>query len=141
MNGLLIGPAERAALAKLRSFAAQHPIEMQGLLARLADPAVKAMHLRRMGRQTIKLPTAFAVTFSIETGHPCGVARHMSMSTDRAGRAPSPEAVWMVAEELGFVDELQSCAVWLEDIGDGEKAVNVVQPIAGASQSELTGRA
>lgn len=50
------------------------------------------------------------------------------------GRAPTPEAVWLIAEELGFVGSLQQCAVWTEDIGQGDKAINLVQPIAVAEK-------
>jgi hypothetical protein len=35
----------------------------------------------------------------------------------------------MVAELLGFVGGLDRCVVWLEDIGRGDKAVNIAQPI------------
>ena len=54
----------------------------------------------------------------------------MSMSSRRRGRAPTPEAVWMICEELGFVGSIQQCRVWLEDMQDGDKAVNVAQPVA-----------
>jgi hypothetical protein len=36
----------------------------------------------------------------------------------------------MMCEELGFVGGLGACAVWQEDLSDGEKAVNVAQPLS-----------
>jgi hypothetical protein len=58
------------------------------------------------------------------------MVRHMSLSSTWHGRMPIPEAVWMVCDELGFTASLDACNVWLEDIGDGDRAVNVVQPVA-----------
>src|SRR5262245_25719112 len=126
---LLVGPKERVALQQLRQFAASRPVQMVGLLERLKKPKEKRRHMARMTEQTIDIPLAYAVTFSIELGHPCGAARHMSMSVKRDGRLPRPEAVWMVAEELGFVGALDQCTVWLEELQGHGQAVNVVQPL------------
>lgn len=135
---LIIGAAEKAQLQQLRELAARYPVEMPGLLARIETVAGKRRHMRQMNRQTIQLPVLFFVTFSIETGRPCGVARHMSMSVKREGRAPVPEAVWMAAEELGFTGSLEACTVWLETLSDGGIAVNVVQPVAGGAAESAT---
>lgn len=126
---LLIGTDEVQALQTLRDLAAQNQFDVRPIHDRPHDRKLMEAHRKRMSAQTIMLPVAYFVTFSIETGHPSGVARHMSMSVEREGRAPLPEAVWMVAEELGFVGGLETCAVWLEDLSDGGKAVNVVQPL------------
>jgi beta-phosphoglucomutase-like phosphatase (HAD superfamily) len=61
----------------------------------------------------------------------------MSISSVRRGRVPTPEAAWMVAEELGFEGDLRQCVVWLEDLQRGAeraKAVNVVQFINTMAQ-------
>jgi hypothetical protein len=74
----------------------------------------------------------FLLTYSVELGHPAGIARHMSMSSPAKGRLPTPEAVWMICQELGYVGSLAQCLVWIEDLERGqerEKAINVVQPI------------
>jgi hypothetical protein len=68
--------------------------------------------------------------FSIETGHVVGACRHMSMSIVRVGRVPSQEAVWMVAEQLGFSGGLTACTAWPEKVSDGVTAINVVQPLS-----------
>jgi len=106
MAALLIGPEQREALASLRDAAARVPVDIRTLLARVAIPEGKEAHVAHMTAQTIELPVGYLVTFSIETGHPCGVARHLSMSTRAEGKGPLPEAVWMVAQELGFAGGL-----------------------------------
>jgi hypothetical protein len=126
---LFLGTLEREALALLRGKAAEKPVSMIGIEQRLKDPAEKARHMAHMTAQTIDIPAAYQVTFSIETGHPAGMARHMSMSVQRNGRVPNQHAVWMVAELLGFVGSLDECMCWIEDLKDHGRAVNVVQPV------------
>jgi hypothetical protein len=85
-----------------------------------------------MNAQTVVIPGPwqFFVVFTIETGHPAGTCRHMSLSIRRKDRVPSPAAVWMVAEELGFSGGLLACSAWLERLSDGGIAINVAQPLA-----------
>ena len=131
----LIMTAEAIAqLHRLRDFAARHPVDMLPLMEALDDPEKKRLHLKQMTAQTMRIEGSwpFFVTFSIETNHPAGTCRHMSMSIRREGRVPSAEAVWMVAEHLGFAAGLHTCRIWLEELSDefGGNAVNLVQPIA-----------
>jgi hypothetical protein len=133
---LIIGATQRAALAMLRARAAADPVDVRSLMSRLATPEGKRAHRDRMTALTVDIPAAYLVTFSIETGHPGGTARHMSMSINRGSRAPNQFAVWMVCAELGFVGDLDACTVWPEELqrgpdpGDRHIAVNVVQIIA-----------
>jgi hypothetical protein len=130
MTPLFIGPDEHVALQKLHDLAIVRPVDMTNLTERLRHPTNKKRHMRQMTEQTVYLPEAYAVTFSIETNHPGGrTARHMSMSVEREDRVPNQHAVWMVAEELGFTGTLQDCVVWMEDLRQG-KAVNIVQLLA-----------
>jgi len=85
--------------------------------------------MKQMTKQTVYLPAAYAVTFSIETNHPAGTCRHMSMSVKTEGRVPNEHAVWMVCEELGFTGSLQECHIWLEDLEGHGHAINVVQSL------------
>lgn len=125
---LLIGPDEVQALRALRELASQNPVDMAKLMPTLLRRAGKKKHLERMQTQTIPLPMAYLVTYSVEFNHPHKrTARHMSMSVLRDGRLPNQQAVWMVCEELGFTGDLDQCAVWLEALSDGGMAVNVVQ--------------
>ncbi|WP_233854146.1 hypothetical protein [Paraburkholderia sp. HD33-4] len=126
---LLIGPDQRRQLAALRKRANAHPVDMRGLSDRLKVPANKQAHRAQMTTQSVNLPADFLVTFSIETGHPVGTCRHLSMSVGKAGRVPSPEAVWSVATELGFTGALEHCTQWLETLQGHGDAVNIVQPL------------
>lgn len=128
-NPLIIGPPQKRALAALRDRAATDPMDVHKILELVSEPNGMVAHLKRMSTFTIPLPIAYVVTFSIETGHSVGMVRHMSMSSNRRGKAPTPEAVWMVAEELGFVGSIADCRVYLEPFGKSGKAVNIVQPV------------
>lgn len=129
MTALLIGPDEKAQITKLMEQAAAAPVHMPEVMRRIKTVAGKKAHMARMTAQTIELPVAFLLTFSIETGHPCGTCRHMSMSVNRQGRLPSPEAMWMVAKELGFTGSLAACTYWVEELRGHGQALNVVQPL------------
>jgi hypothetical protein len=130
---LIVTADVRAKLERLRDFAARRPVDVAELLRANDDRASMAAHRKRMTAQTINVPGPwpFFVTFSVETGHPAGTCRHLSMSLIREGRAPSPEAVWMIAEIMGFTGSIQDCRLWLEDLTDehGGQAVNLVQPL------------
>jgi hypothetical protein len=128
MNALIIGPEADDALTALRTLAHDHPVGMAVLMEALKHRAGKAAHKIQMTRQTVEIPVGYMVTFSIETGHPGGTARHMSMSTAAAGRIPNEHAIWMVAERLGFTKGSENkCAMWLEELEGHGAAVNVVQ--------------
>jgi hypothetical protein len=103
--------------------------------ATIGDPVVKERHSKQMTKQSVMVPVDFVVTFSIETHHPSGTARHMSMSVPERDRRPSPEAVWMVAQELGFEggetwqEGFRTCHLYEEQLVQGA-SINVVQLIA-----------
>lgn len=136
---LIIGPEQVALLAKLRELARARPVDMPDLLRRLQTPRGKRLHRAQMTAQSVWIPTAFLVTFSIETKHPSGTCRHMSMSSDVRDRLPTPEALWMVADQLGFVGGLNLCTVWIEKLDRSEPAtdaINVVQPLSISTETE-----
>jgi hypothetical protein len=130
---LIIGPVEEATFATLAKFAEDHPVDMGEIMEMIKTPAGKAEHVERMTKQSVALPLGFLVTYSVETGHPAGTCRHLSMSSPVASRVPSPEAVWMVAEYFGFKGGLGACVIWDEELqrGQGERqiAINIVQPL------------
>jgi hypothetical protein len=134
---LIIGSDLRADLVRLRSAAAAKPLDMRRVIEDLRTEAGRDRHRAVMDRQTIVIPGPwpFYVTFTIETGHPAGVCRHMSMSASRDSRVPTMEAVWMVGKELGFVGGYDLCRIWLEPLPDGRAAVNMVQPLSVAPSS------
>jgi hypothetical protein len=128
---LILGATQKAQLGTLRAYAVANPIDVLEVREQVKTEAGKAAHIKRMMRHfTAKIPAAFMVTFSIETGHGSGVCRHLSVSVLRRGRTPTPEAVWLLAELMGFQGGLEACAIWEEGIGAGDVAINVVQPVA-----------
>ena len=129
---LILGDEQKAQLENLRALAAQNVINMPAVAELLKTQQGKRQHMDQMNEQSIAIPMGFLVTFSIEVGHPVGMCRHMYMSVMREGRAPNPEAVWMVCEELGFQGDLSACHVYKEDLQRGDEraiAVNVIQPL------------
>jgi hypothetical protein len=128
---LVIGPSLRTRFADLIRLAEHNPIDMPDLMERLQTPVGKAAHLRQMSRQCLVIPGIwnFIVAFSIECRHPVGTCRHMSMSIDREGRVPTLDAVWMVADELGFRHGLDRCMAWPEEHDGHGVAINVIQPL------------
>ena len=135
---LFIGPAERESLAALRELANRQPVDMITLVKAIKQPAGKAAHKDQMTAQSVPLPVGFLVTFSIESGHPAGTCRHMSMSIGKRGRVPNQHAMWMVAEELGFVGSLKACKIWIEDLDGHGQAVNIVQPVSDVHAAPTT---
>lgn len=124
---LLLGPTEVAALHELRCRANAQPVNASTLVARLATPDGKARHRDQMTHQTVRIPLAYLVTSSVETCHPKGTFRHMSISVQREGRVPNREGVWLVAQALGFTGTLDDCIAYLEDLQGHGNAVNVLQ--------------
>lgn len=78
--------------------------------------------------QTIVLPLGWKVTMSYEM-QPCGLARHLSISSPAAGRAPNPIAVQWVMDALGFVRPVKDCVVYPEMYADNWTAINVIEPV------------
>lgn len=132
MNGtpLVIDEEVRSQIKACVELAEANPVDMPTLMERIKDPVKKEHHMAQMTRQSVKIPLAYVVTFSIERGHPCGECRHMSMSVSREGRVPNPIGLWMIAQEFGFWGSLEECAaIWEEDLQGHGKAINVVQPV------------
>jgi hypothetical protein len=134
MAALIIGEEERAALQRLREHACTKPFDAREVVEQTKQPSGLKRHIQRMTKEfSVALPQHYKVTYSIETNHPSGTMRHLSVSTQTPGLAPGPAVVWMVAEELGFAGGLDVCGIWIEDIGEHELggrqvAINVVQP-------------
>lgn len=81
--------------------------------------------------KTLDIPMGFHVVYTHEEQEH-GYLRHMSMSiTAFHGRVPSPQAVQMVMEEMGFINPLEQCLWWQEDCGGERMAINVVEPLDG----------
>lgn len=127
---MIIGPKEKARLANLRKYATDNPIDIPPVMEQIKTPEGLLAHEKRMDRYSCWIPLGFRVVFSIETGHPVGTSRHLSVSSPAKGRIPNIFAMGMLAEELGFVGGLELCGIWDEDIGEGQKAINLIQPLS-----------
>ena len=126
---LLLDNNVRQSIRELVALAHANPVQIADLGILLSTPEGKAHHMALMSRQTITIPFAYLVTFSIEVGQPTGTCRHMSMSVQRDGRLPNEHAVWMIAQEFGFWGTLVQCSVWLEKLQGHGQAINIIQPI------------
>lgn len=126
---LILDDSVREQIRNLCEFAFAQPVSMPELMTRIKTPEGKFAHVQQMTRQTMSIPLAFLVTFSIEDGHPCGSCRHLSMSVQREGRVPHPAALWIIAQEFGFWGELEKCSVWKENLTGHGDAINIVQPV------------
>ncbi len=133
---VFIGPDEKTLLEGLYQLALSNVIDADNFIKNKKNNNIgKEAFLEIMKLMTVKIPLHYEVTFTFET-QKIGLCRHMSMSTSKINSVPSPEAVWMVCECLGFTGELEDClGIWLEDIGDNRKAVNVLQ-LVGSEESK-----
>lgn len=127
---LIISNTVIADLAALKTHAENNSININEATRAFQTEDGRKKHLDQMNSQTmlIRGPWNFFVTYSVETGHPGGTYRHMSMSIKRGGRVPHPIAVSMIAQYLGFVGDIESYDhVYVEDLSDGGRAINVLQ--------------
>ncbi len=129
---LIIDEGVEQALRELRNFAADAPIDIRSVQERLQTQQGELLHREDMNARTVMIPGPFPffVTYSLETKHPCGTVRHMSMSVQRTGAVPSPQGLWEIASRLGFLNGLASCQCWAEELSSGGTAINVAQPLA-----------
>ena len=128
---LVITPIEIEKFKALKAYALKNPIDMREVEEMVKTPAGLRRHIDRMSVYTVEMPFGFTVTFSVERGHNIDtLCWHLSMASPNPNRLPTPEAVKMVAEHFGFTGDLQNWAVWIENLKDGGKAINVVQPSA-----------
>ena len=125
---MVIDDEVRSQIKACVELAEANPVDMPSLMERIKDPVKKEHHMAQMNRQTVKIPLAFLVTFSIEDGHPVGRCRHMSMSVQKKDRLPHPIGLWMIAKEFGFWGDIEQCdGLWKEDLLGHGTAINVVQ--------------
>jgi hypothetical protein len=69
------------------------------------------------------IPDGYRVVFSIEE-QPIGWCRHLSVSVDKKGKYPTPQAVELIMQEFGMGNDIDnSLKVWMEKEGE---AINVV---------------
>ena len=122
---LVIDPAVRERMREILALAELRPIPLE-LTKALVDG--KPMPEGLYDDFTMQVPMGFTVIYTHEA-QPRGLFRHMSMSVHLEGRVPHPEAVRMVMQELGFVNDLEHCISWPER--GPQVAINVIEPLDG----------
>ena len=124
---LVITPEVREQMKEVIANAEANPTSLE-TLALLVAGELQPDHVNK--GKTLDIPMGFHVVFTHEH-QPNGVLRHMSVSIALEGRVPHPEAVRMLMEEMGFLLPLEECLFWEEDCGNGNVAINVVEPVDG----------
>lgn len=131
MRPLVIGEDERKQIAELRAFAAATPRD--AVASKAAADQNMAAFRDEAHTMTVFLPVGFAVTYTQEFqphAPPPGLCHRISISVDTPYRAPNPAAIEMILEAFAMKPLAQSDHVFIENIGPGEAAVNVLQLIA-----------
>jgi hypothetical protein len=125
MRPLLIDDSVKEAAAKVVQFAEQHVLSVDDLLDTVNG------ELPSVGDQegyTCHIPVGYRAVFSIENQGTFHV-RHLSVSVDRAGKLPHPDAVQEIMGLFGFTNKLRNCMVKVEYLEDAGQAINVWEKI------------
>jgi len=123
---LIINETVQQSLKRLKNYAEKHPLSMDDLL----DTYNKQLEpVGTTEEHSCYVPTGFKVVFSIEK-QVHGNTRHLSMSVDREGKLPSPQAVYLIMQLLGFTCTLEGAdQVWVEEYAPNQSAINVLEVI------------
>jgi hypothetical protein len=130
LRPLIINEPIRSAIRALREKASANPTPLgriKELAARGLDPADS---LYPFADQTLDLPFGYRVTYTVDQ-QPTAFCRHLSVSVAQRGKVPSIEAVRMLAQEFGFLNELEHCVIFTETFDPGHRAINIVEPLSG----------
>lgn len=135
-RALIIGETEKAAIKTAIERAATHPITLEMLKALQVETegAHLTLEMRRQQQgpdfekkrprsESVNLPIGYRAAISFEE-QPVGMCRHLSVSVDKPGALPSPEAFDMIAKEFGCAHPM--CAPWIEEFEPGHSAINIV---------------
>lgn len=141
-RALLIGEGERKAIKEAIERAAKRPITLDMVKAmEIKGDRHLTLDMRRQQQgpdwekkrprsEFVSLPIGYRCAISFEE-QTIGMCRHLSVSIDRPGALPSPEAFDMIAKEFGC--EHVVAQPWIEEFAPGHDAVNVVALSAPAT--------
>jgi len=140
-RALIINDAVRRAIAKAIKQAEAQPLTLtkaadhgnviaaKGEL-KLAD---RKPGFERPESQHVDIPVGYRAAYSVEE-QPIGLCHHLSISVDKKGKVPTPQAITMIAKEYGIEFDIDSprhdVTVWLEEFEPGHHAINLVTPKA-----------
>jgi hypothetical protein len=125
LRPLILDESAKARIAKLVDFAHNHPFTLAHFLA-ARDGLIPAAG--NMDGYSIIIDMGYRIVFSIEH-QPSGNVRHLSMSVGQEGKMPSVEAVMILLPLFGFTNELQDCALHIEEFEPKKHAVNILEYI------------
>lgn len=121
MEALIIGEKEKIDLKSLAKYANDNPLSTDNLLDIMNNPVDSPGVNPEYQR---KLPVDFKVVFTIDE-YPEYKVRHVSISRDKKNILPSISAASMIISELGFVNNIKNCKVFIENLELGYKAINI----------------
>lgn len=131
MSLLVLGPAERAEIAKVKAYAEAHVLDMPTLAAASEgfdpeDPSTRTDDtvIRDFGFKCV-LPHEISVVFTMEE-QPEGLMRHLSVALMVGGNLPNPHVVRMLMSAFGFQGVVADYA-YLETFQPGHTAINVLE--------------
>lgn len=130
MNVLLLGNEAAEAIAELKVRAEAQPLVAENMLnVLMVDPlGFRDM----MNMYSIDLPIGYRVTFCVER-QPSGSYYHLAISV--GGELPSFATAGAIAREFGMGRlQLMRC-IWVEEMGGGRQAINLLQLINEEKQS------
>lgn len=133
MRPLVINDQVRAQIAEAIKKAEQHPVPIAFLMtAGIEDKPNVSLADRKPGferpaSELVIIPFGYHVAYSIEE-QPIGLCGHLSISVDKPGMTPAPEAVVMIAEEYGIKFPSKMTKFWVEEFDPGHHAINLVSP-------------
>jgi hypothetical protein len=126
LRPLVIGAEQKLVIQQLVKHAEEHPVSIHEVVRAMGNPD------RAVGNDPsfqCVIPLGYLCVYSHEQQTP-GMCKHLSVSVDGDGKAPSPAALLMLMQEFGFRGGFESLdSVWEEQISDSKSAINVLQLI------------
>ena len=132
MTTFVIPPESITALRKAVAKARSHPTPWEVLKGAVVKRDTDVVTLAERGGlpkiekwiENVMLPFDWRVAISCEE-QPAAILLHVSMSSPKKGRVPSPEAMMLLTDALGF-DWDNVARVWLEEFDPGHLASNML---------------
>jgi hypothetical protein len=130
-RALVIGPEQEQAIAALKEKAAARVMSFE-TTQRLARALKEGRVTGNLNQDmTIAIPMGFRATYTHEEQRPGLVCRHLSVSVQASRKGPHLAAMQAIMDAFGFRNRLGAIPAWTEDLGRGDFAVNVVEPLDG----------
>lgn len=128
MRALIIGKEATQDIARVKEYAELNPLKLHTVIRSVGRPETA---IGNNENHVCLIRIGYKVVYSIEEQSD-GNYRHLSVSVDKKGRTPSPQALEMLMKEFGFIGGLKGDSsiytkVWTEDFDGGHIAINVLQ--------------